>query len=64
MIARVLAGLDRRAHQRLDRGCMRMEDADPLSMGAAKAIARALDGVDRLTGFRQRHRAQAHEGAE
>ena len=53
----LLARLDTRVQQRLDRGGMRMEDADPVSMGVARVTRAVLNRVDRVTGFRERHRA-------
>lgn len=52
-----LARVEERARVRLHQAANRMEDADPLEVGAAEAVVRVLDAVDRLTGFRARHRA-------
>lgn len=52
-----LAQVEERARVRLHQAANRMEDADPLEVGAAETVVRMLDAVDRLTGFRARHRA-------
>lgn len=52
-----LARVEERARVRLHQAANRMEDADPLEVGAAETVIRVLDAVDRLTGFRARHRA-------
>lgn len=54
-MAFVLARLEERLRVRLHQAANRMEDADPASIALARVGVRALDGVDRVTGFRAVH---------
>ncbi len=51
-----LALVEEQARVRLHQAANRMEDADPLEVKAAMQAVRALNAVDRLTGFREEHR--------
>lgn len=55
-----LALVEEKARVRLHQAANRMEDADPIEVKAAMQAVRALNAVDRLTGFRDEHR-QARE---
>lgn len=56
----LLARLEERARVRLHQAANRMEDADPVDVTVAQATIKALDVVDRLTGFRDRHAQTVH----
>ena len=51
-----LASLEQYVRQRLDRAANRLEDNDTIDVIGLKSTVKALDAVDRLTGFRARHR--------
>lgn len=55
-VIETLALVEERARVRLHQAANRMEDADPLEVKAAMQAVRALNAVDRLTGFRDEHR--------
>ena len=56
--ASILAEIEERARVRLHQAANRMEDADPIEVHAAETVVRALNVLDRATGFRARHRAE------
>lgn len=53
-----LAVVEERLRVRLHQAANRMEDADPASVTIARAGVRVLDAVDRVTHFRDAHRAE------
>lgn len=55
MITR-LANIEEMARVRLHQAANRMQDDDPIEVGAANAVISVLDKVDRLTHFRAKDR--------
>jgi hypothetical protein len=53
----LLARVEEKLRVRLHRAANRMEDADPVEVGAAQMGVRVLDAIDGLTAFRTTHRA-------
>lgn len=58
-LVNLLARVEERLRVRLHQAANRMEDADPIDVAVARSGVRTLDVVDRVTGFRERHRAAA-----
>jgi hypothetical protein len=51
-----LASVEEIARVRLHQAANRMQDDDPIEVGAANAVITVLDKVDRLTKFREKDR--------
>lgn len=55
-VARRLGRVEERLRVRLHQAANRVEDGDPVGVGLAEVGIRALNAIDRVTGFRARDR--------